>query len=118
MTSVENFGALTTTFTPPSDCSTEKWVQHHTDEAILRWGAGCESNTFAYNSSCFPTGWSGAANNTALAYKGFSPGLACPYGWEVEFSTSSIHRGQGWNPLNSYITSLADDEIATVCCPS
>ncbi|KAJ5127685.1 hypothetical protein N7448_008464 [Penicillium atrosanguineum] len=118
MTSVSNFGALTTTFSAPTDCSVEKWVQHNSNATSLRWGVECTSNTIAYASSCYPPGWSGANNNTALAYKGFSPGLACPYGWRPVTSASSIHRDQGWNPLNSYITSIADDEIATLCCPS
>jgi hypothetical protein len=118
MTSLTNFGALTTTFSPLADCAVEKWVQHNTISTYLHWGAGCETGTVGYASSCYPPGWSGSGNNTALSYKGFSPGLACPSGWQPVTSTSSVHRGQGWNPLNSYITSMADDEIATVCCPS
>ncbi|KAJ5203885.1 uncharacterized protein N7498_004764 [Penicillium cinerascens] len=118
MTSTTNFGALTTTWAPPSNCAVAKWVQHNTHAAILHWGAGCESGTLGYASTCYPTGWSGSANNTALSYKGFSPGLDCPSGWGSVTSTSGGPQSQGWNPFKAYITKLAHDEIATVCCPS
>ncbi|KAJ5638434.1 hypothetical protein N7528_000824 [Penicillium herquei] len=117
-TSSPNFGPLTTTFTPPADCFSEKWIRHNTNSTILVWGPTCNAGKIGYASSCYPSGWSGSkANDTNLNYKAFSPGLICPSGFTPTFSASQIQRTKSFL-LSEYVTSLGKNDVATVCCPS
>ncbi|KAJ5809298.1 uncharacterized protein N7503_001516 [Penicillium pulvis] len=113
-----NFGPLTTTFTPLPDCFTEQWIRHNTNSTVLAWGPTCDGGKIGYASSCYPTGWSGSkSDDSNLNYKGFSPGLICPYGFTASFSASHIHQTKSFL-LSEYLTSLGKDDIASVCCPS
>jgi hypothetical protein len=117
-TTSANFGPLTTTFTPPSDCFTEQWIQHNTNSTILAWGPTCDAAKVGYASSCYPTGWSGSkSDNSNLNYKAFSPGLICPSGFTATFSASHIQATKSFL-LSEYVTSLGKNDVATVCCPS
>ncbi|KAJ6088460.1 hypothetical protein N7486_009721 [Penicillium sp. IBT 16267x] len=117
-TTSANFGPLTTTFTPPSDCFTEQWIRHNTNSTVLAWGPTCEAAKIGYASSCYPTGWSGSkSNDSNLNYKAFSPGLICPSGFTATFSASHIQATKSFL-LSEYVTSLGKDDVATVCCPS
>ncbi|KAJ6016880.1 hypothetical protein N7451_000259 [Penicillium sp. IBT 35674x] len=119
MTTVSaNFGPLTTTFTPPSDCFTEQWIKHNTNSTVLAWGPTCDGAKVGYASSCYPSGWSGSkSDDSNLNYKAFSPGLICPSGFTASFSASHIHQTKSFL-LSEYVTSLGKDDIASVCCPS
>lgn len=116
-TSLSHFGPLTTTFTPPADCFTEKWVQYNTNKTVLRWGAACGTATYGYDSSCYPSGWSDIVTGRPN-YKGFSPGLACPSGWSSALDGSSMVEQSESFRLSKFITSLGEHEVATACCPS
>ncbi|KAJ5667319.1 hypothetical protein N7507_003183 [Penicillium longicatenatum] len=117
-TTSANFGPLTTTFTPPSDCFTEQWIQHNTNSTILAWGPTCDAAKVGYASSCYPTGWSGSkSDDSNLNYKAFSPGLICPSGFTATFSASHIQATKSFL-LSEYVTSLGKNDVATVCCPS
>ncbi|KAJ6122017.1 hypothetical protein N7512_004482 [Penicillium capsulatum] len=111
-----HFGPLTTIFTPPFDCFLEKWVQYTAHTTVLRWGAACGPATYAYDSSCYPPGWSNATTGRPN-YKGFSPGLICPSGWTSAIDGSSIGNSNSFY-LSHFVTSLGPHEIATACCPS
>ncbi|KAJ5109889.1 hypothetical protein N7532_002534 [Penicillium argentinense] len=117
-TGPSNFGPLTTIFSAPNSCFHEKWVRHNTQRngTVLRWGVGCDSGTVDFDSNCFPSGWTGS-NASALSYKGFSPGLACPYGFTGAASASHIEKSDRF-VLSEYITDLGKHDIATACCPT
>lgn len=116
-TGPSNFGPLTTIFTPPSWCSNERWIAHDSTKGgtLLRWGATCDSGTIGFASECYPDGWSGS-NASALSYKGFSPGLACPSGFTGAASASHIEQSNHF-VLSEYITDLGQHDLATACCP-
>ncbi|CAI7566656.1 unnamed protein product [Penicillium pancosmium] len=116
-TGPSNFGPLTTIFTPPSWCSNERWIAHDSTQGgtLLRWGATCDSGTIGFASECYPDGWSGS-NASALSYKGFSPGLACPSGFTGAASASHIEQSDHF-VLSEYITDLGQHDLATACCP-
>ncbi|KAJ5100495.1 hypothetical protein N7456_006547 [Penicillium angulare] len=117
-TTSPNFGPLTTTFTPPSDCFTEKWLQHNTNSTLLAWGPTCSAGKIGFASSCYPSGWERAKDNDSnLNYKAFSPGLVCPSGFTPTFSASHIKETKSFL-LSAYVTSLGTNDVATVCCPS
>ncbi|KAJ5718307.1 hypothetical protein N7488_003953 [Penicillium malachiteum] len=118
-TSYPNFGPLTTTFTPPADCFSAKWIEHTTSSTILTWGPTCNAGKIGYASSCYPSGWSGSkANDTNLNYKAFSPGLICPSGFTPMFSASQIQRTNGYDFNGDLCTSntlvLTSRSIITV----
>lgn len=115
-TTAGHFGPLTTTFTPPSDCFHEKWVQYNTKLTVLRWGAACGPGTYAYDSTCYPSGWSDATTGSP-DYKAFSPGLACPSGWTSAVDGSKVGNTKSFF-LSDYVTNLGPHEVATACCPS
>ncbi|KAJ5980131.1 hypothetical protein N7481_007429 [Penicillium waksmanii] len=116
-TGPSNFGPLTTIFSPPAWCSNERWIAHDSTQGgtLLRWGATCESGTIGFASECYPTGWTGS-NASALSYKGFSPGLACPSGFTGAASASHIEQSDHF-VLSEYITDLGQHDLATACCP-
>ncbi|KAJ5263453.1 hypothetical protein N7478_011058 [Penicillium angulare] len=117
-TTSPNFGPLTTTFTPPSDCFTEQWLQHNVNSTLLAWGPTCNAGKIAFASSCYPSGWQRAKDNDSnLNYKAFSPGLVCPSGFTPTFSASHIKETKSFL-LSAYVTSLGTNDVATVCCPS
>ncbi|KAM0194388.1 hypothetical protein ACHAPI_007149 [Fusarium lateritium] len=90
--SVHNLGPLTTTFTAPSSCATG--TDHIvyaslTADPILFGAPTCEVVPFA---DCIPNGeeWDSVNGQTTTFVQGqfvyYSPGLACPSGWETVWS--------------------------------
>ena len=125
---IANFGPLTTTFPPPSWCTTANWVSYNTDNALLAWGAACltqsvptglpSAKVWNWASSCYPEGIKGVFTGEGVNNV-FTPGNVCPSGWTATYTTSAGQRGlsPSYN-IGLMGATVGDSQIATVCCPS
>lgn len=93
-----NFGPLTTTFTPPSSCSSTAFWRDDGDPHIFDT---CDSGVALVNSDCYPDGWDNEAETRSLGY--FSPGNVCPHAW-----TTACEVDIGVRPAG---------RSAFLCCP-
>jgi hypothetical protein len=121
-----DFGPLTTTFIPPSDCFMEKWMHHSSRTAELFWGWGCYSAKYGYAiqdaKSCFPTGF-GIGTTTASTVnlnRVFTSASICPSGWGASYISTY---GATDNPSTNYnltknSVTMVEGDILTACCPS
>ena len=89
-------GPLTSTFTPPPNCSK---IISTTSDTLAFLGTD-----YFNRASCFPSSHEGSIR----VY--FRPGLACPAGW-----TSNLVSG---SRTRSNLPSIGPDETVAVCCPS
>ncbi|EAQ93823.1 hypothetical protein CHGG_02058 [Chaetomium globosum CBS 148.51] len=121
-----NLGPLTTTFTPPPECTAAVGAASNgladffgvgdaKDVAYL--GQGCSRGKAFDATTCWPGTSKGAEEKGAPLYGwGFySPGLHCPVGYATACSaTGGSGGGSGW-PVQF---KLRDGETAVGCCPS
>ena len=129
-TSVIKLGPLTTTFTPPPECSTAFLYYDSVLGVNGYWGESCVSDdvkaaavTGVYASSCYPEGWAGPF---ATNYRGhpdqlavFSPGLHCPRGWTSACSVERQTEDDGPTDTQSAFWSVLDaGETGIGCCPT
>ncbi|KAJ6028866.1 hypothetical protein N7540_004442 [Penicillium herquei] len=121
-----NLGPLTTTFTPPSDCFTEKWVKHgnSSDDNTLMWGWGCPSNGVGEASTCYQLSqyeaivvWKWGKATGDLNYV-FSPGYICPSGYEAAFSSTYGYTANTDYDLKAASVTMVPGDTLTACCPS
>lgn len=120
-----NLGPLTTTFTPPPECTVAVGAASNgladffgvggaKDIAYL--GQGCSRGKAFDATTCWPGTSKGAEERDApLSGWGFySPGLHCPVGYATACSaTGGSGGGSGW-PVQF---KLRDGETAVGCCP-
>lgn len=85
-----NLGPLTTTFTAPSSCATQTDHQLFANATSPHFPyLPAESCTMKPYGDCYPSGeeWDSEAKQTTKFVQGiyqyFSPGIACPKGWET-----------------------------------
>ena len=107
-------GPLTTTFTPPPQCSVGVGICSTCN--VVFYGQTCVSSGAQDGTTCWPPTTSGAlAPKPTLQGWGFySPGIACPSGYTSRCSAvADSEREPGW-PLQFL---LAPGETAVGCCP-
>lgn len=132
--STTNFGPLTTTFTPPSDCSSLRLFEHvdGTDGFYGAWGESCRPGEegglgIIQARTCYPeklgSYYIASGHPAWSTLPVFSPGTACPAGWTT---ACSVVRSQGDKaPAKTSTTTaswamwnLAEDgQTALACCP-
>lgn len=128
-----NFGALTTAFTPPSDCS----VLAFTNAKVkffgggMTWGEECRNPTYTGGpsaeliTSCFPDGFEDD-DGIELGY--YSPGYYCPKSWTAACSvaraegkdgeeTPGLLKLKSKDGLRDLWNALEPGETAHQCCP-
>lgn len=97
-------GSLTTTFTPPSECSTTLLSEFDLAGAtgfVGHWGYQCQvgETSLVPKPTCFPEGhlssWPSRHERSSGDILIYSPGYVCPAGWT---SACSISRGQNEEP--------------------
>ena len=119
-----SLGPLTTTFTPPQECTI--WGAIGTSSSLYGlWnGEGCVSSSILDTSTCWPAIASsvsvprGAANGRGF----YSPGLACPSGHTAACTAAQLPNGVP-SPILSgnsfdFQFPLEPGETAIGCCPS
>ncbi|KAK0746462.1 hypothetical protein B0T18DRAFT_294025, partial [Schizothecium vesticola] len=107
-------GPLTTTFTPPPQCSVGVGICSTCN--VVFYGQTCVSSGAQDGTTCWPPTTSGAlAPKPTLQGWGFySPGIACPSGYTSRCSAvADSEREPGW-PMQFL---LAPGETAVGCCP-
>lgn len=119
-----NIGPLTTTYTPPSECQrcTLATDQIGTGQFYSICEAyiselPCHSQKWTL-SPCLPqvTNISSQIFGELAAF--YSPGLACPSGWETAATVTSGAQGANYGLVNGIgIETLLPNETAAVCCP-
>ncbi|KAK4173309.1 hypothetical protein QBC36DRAFT_381090 [Triangularia setosa] len=122
-----NLGPLTTTFTPPPECTIAVGAGRGgflgdlfgdgDDRSIAYLGQACYRNRAIDDGACWPTTTAGAESKEApLNGWGFySPGLHCPGGYATACAaTGGSGGGSGW-PVQFR---LLAGETAVGCCPS
>jgi hypothetical protein len=120
-----NLGPLTTTFTPPPECTVAVGAASNGladffgvggDKDIAFLGQGCSRGKAFDATTCWPETSKGVEEKEApLSGWGFySPGLHCPVGYATACSaTGGSGGGSGW-PVQF---KLRDGETAVGCCP-
>ncbi|KAK4646952.1 uncharacterized protein QC761_100190 [Podospora bellae-mahoneyi] len=122
-----NLGPLTTTFTPPPECTVAVGAGRGgflgdlfgggDDKSIAYLGQACSRNRAVDDTACWPATSEGAESKKApLNGWGFySPGLHCPVGYATACAaTGGSGGGSGW-PVQFR---LLAGETAVGCCPS
>lgn len=118
--SYSNYGPLTTSFSAPADCSTEKWLGFNSPTTKLAWGENCAGVI----SSCYPAlrthdGTSLDINQDATLFRNlaYEPGLLCPAGFSA---ATVLTAGASSTPdgFHLYVRTLRTSSVATACCPS
>lgn len=146
---VTNLGPLTNAYTAPASCATNTelvQIAVPTDPSIVQWEAGCDISRSTLG-ACYPSGTvvdaevnkpgrASQANENLIMY--FSPGIACPAGWQTagvaakaadgSLSTTGVFhpsvalpsriRAPIFNPrLNVLMGAIDPGETAVLCCP-
>lgn len=85
---------LTTTFTPPSQCSAQPTLDYGTIGTVKRTAFGRETYLWTdLETSCFPSGFDNISPPGFLLFvpspisQAYSPGLCCPFGYTTVDST-------------------------------
>lgn len=143
-----NLGPLTTTFTAPSSCATkaDHQIYANATSPYLPFVTASSCTGKGYG-DCYPSGekWDTEARQTTKfvqgAYPYFSPGVACPKGWEtvgmlqhgsssgqfgvsgvLTVSTSRMYEDvdspEFLQPTDFWKNVLDRDETMAVCCPT
>ncbi|QYT05530.1 hypothetical protein H0G86_012424 [Trichoderma simmonsii] len=131
-----DLGPLTTTFTPPADCTSLQFIE---DDAVGRniaashycyegWNQRSGYTTLSVIKSCFPDDLASYYNArwASTDHIGvYSPASVCPSGYTVACAHSRIKgqsnpfEGKGGVPADLTIWELLrDGETATGCCPT
>ncbi|CAP95687.1 hypothetical protein E8E15_003726 [Penicillium rubens] len=135
----ENYGPMTTTFTPASSCTaTDRlslaWVND--DRTLVQFQVGCPTSTSDWD--CMPPGTTTSATwydeKKWVASVGYySPGLYCPSGWETigmaardgkslstsGFLTTSVKKIPSYEePVTLLASLLEPSQTLALCCPS
>jgi len=124
------FGPLTTTFTPPADCTVLNFEDFYALEkgfsliAALPNQQNCDNPDAESRNSCYPL-------NTALYTVGsqgfYSPAFECPLGWiaaltfneEGYFHSSTTIGPVDWRFTTQHpLSTLLPGETGIICCPS
>lgn len=144
-----NLGPLTTTFTAPSSCATQSDHQIFANATSPHFPYQvAESCTMKPFGDCYPSGekWESEKKQTTKfvqgAYQYFSPGIACPKGWETvgllkhgsstgQFGISGVltvsgdpgsygieEERQPLQPTDFWKNVLNRSETMAVCCPT
>ncbi|KAJ4023003.1 hypothetical protein NW752_003460 [Fusarium irregulare] len=144
-----NLGPLTTTFTAPSSCATQSDHQIFANATSPHFPYQvAESCTMKPFGDCYPSGekWESEKKQTTKfvqgAYQYFSPGIACPKGWETvgllkhgnstgQFGISGVltvsgdpgsygieEERQPLQPTDFWKNVLDRSETMAVCCPT
>ena len=126
-------GPLTTTFTPPQECSyLAAYGVGSSDVYIPGLDQGCSSSIPGDTTTCWPailpSAWSSilqylSATSTIFNGLGFySPGLQCPLGYASACVTatpfSDLSSSYAGNNDFSFQYALESGETAIGCCPS
>jgi hypothetical protein len=134
----ENYGPMTTTFTPASSCTaTDRlslaWVND--DRTLVQFQVGCPTSTSDWD--CMPPGTTTSATwydeKKWVASVGYySPGLYCPSGWETigmaardgkslstsGFLTTSVKKIPSYEePVTLLASLLEPSQTLALCCP-
>lgn len=128
-----HFGALTTAFTPPSDCSLLAYTNPKVSNALggITWGKECRDYTETDTpsakliTSCFPDGFE---DDSGIDLGYYSPGYYCPRGWTAACSVSRAEGKDGEkmpellklsskDGLRDLWNALEPGETAHQCCP-
>ncbi|KAB5533454.1 hypothetical protein GE09DRAFT_361557 [Coniochaeta sp. 2T2.1] len=101
-------GPLTTTFTPPPECSMcveDASMKYSYSNDCVAYFRDCTSKRLA----CLPVN-----GDQDIIPRGFySPGLQCPSGW---ITAMVVDRGHA--DMEVFYSTLLPDETAALCCPS
>lgn len=130
-----DLGPLTTTFTPPADCTSLQFVDsdavgqnlaasHYCYES---WSLGQAYRSLSVIKSCFPEGFASFYNSNTRYddHIGvYSPASICPLGYTVACVHSRIERQSNPFEIQEFFAAdstiwslLRDGETATGCCP-
>ncbi|KAK1749773.1 hypothetical protein QBC47DRAFT_129662 [Echria macrotheca] len=138
--SLTNWGPLTTTFSASPSCATAG-ISFIAPKSNLGQGMSADCAVATVGAACYPSGSQlDAAESKAFTQPGllqagyFSPGLACPSGWQTVgiaakgssgVSASGIFVASAhpdsllFNPVVNVFTAALDaGETAAACCPS
>lgn len=128
MASVISLGPLTTTFTPPPECSSVNLYFDSVLGVVGNWGEECPTgavppgSTGIFASSCYPDGWAEPfTSNYRRApdeFAAFSPGLHCPRGWTTACSVARTDDAGPNGADRTMWSVLEDGQTAIGCCPS
>ncbi|KAJ3549512.1 hypothetical protein NM208_g480 [Fusarium decemcellulare] len=142
-----NLGPLTTTYTAPSSCSTNTDRVFFANESDIQVVLGYPSCDWGLKDECYPSGsdWETLANATSVPPHGlyvyFSPGVACPAGWETagtlahasetsEIAMGALSETPDWRATytgggptivratDMWLGILDTSETLALCCPS
>lgn len=121
-------GPLTTTFTPPAECTTIGAFRSGRGVASFYRSAGCSNSALIDATTCLPPASSplpSSVLNTDANLNGlgiYSPGLACPAGYVTACKQQMDARGSDVPPQDASSTKfqfpLIPNETAVGCCPS
>ncbi|KAK3402341.1 hypothetical protein B0T20DRAFT_137298 [Sordaria brevicollis] len=110
-------GPLTTTFTPPPDCTQCYEVTSGNQIHGNTCRAYAEDCLGVQRASCLP-GASKAISNVEQPWGFYSPGLACPSGWTTTGPTLSYGQPERGDGMGNILEVLEEGERAGFCCPS
>lgn len=119
--STTNVGPLTTTFTPPQDCSTPRVFDIIVPglTLLIRGGEVYSNGDFNFASSCFPpitTEIGSPIGATVLQV--YSPGSICPFGYTS--ACLIVSPGASIESAGTVLawSAIASGDTVTACCPT
>ncbi|KAK2608990.1 hypothetical protein QQS21_002470 [Conoideocrella luteorostrata] len=113
---ISNLGPLTTTYTPPSSCSSLKTFGDGLGSHWFTYGYVSKDNEVKSAENCVPSYYQGKLPRGARQV--FSPGNACPVGYGPSCTAVASGATIAIAPTVILWDDLKSGETAIACCPS